>query len=493
MGESTNLAGESHAFIWDSVNGMVDIPTLGGTSADPAALNDAGQVTGTSLIAGDAANHAFIWDSANGTIDLATLGGTGSWANAINASGAVVGYSSIGPAPSDLRPFLWTAAGGMVSLGLVGLYPRATAINDSGTVTGYTTVDGLSVPFTWTATEGILLVAYDDGFGVGAALPAGINASGQIVGNIASGQQAFVTDRQRGSARLDGLVPGLTQATDINDAGQVVGSWLVFYFGEQHAMIWSTGSARSVSIAAASATEGDTGAHAIDFAVSLSSPSPTKVTVQYTVVPIPAGYATTSSPAVVPGYASSPEDFTVKFAKTLTWSVPASGLSTTTRYVHVVLPPDASVEGDERFKVLLSSPTGGVTLGTSAVAARIIDNDLAAVGPNVSVGDAGVWEGDTGLGNRGRVRIALDAPAIAPMTVKVTVAAGTAAAGSDFKGFTRTIKFNPGNVSKIIDVLAYPDLEVENDETVTITLSTPTGGLNIVRGSGTVTIQDDDT
>ncbi len=493
IGTSTTAGGETHAFTWDSVNGMTDIPTLGGTSADVAALNNAGQVAGNSSIVGNTATHGFYWDSTNGTVDLGTLGSNTSTAYGMNSSGVVVGYSPTAPGFTSDRPFRWTLAGGMVNLGTVGGNARAAAINDAGTVAGYTVVDGLPIPFRWTPTEPMTLLPYEDGLGIGGGEPGRINASGQIIGNIANGQRGFVTDRQGGSALLEGLVSGLTQVGDINDVGQVAGSWLVFFFGEQHAMLWSTGSARSVSIAGASATEGDSGAHSIDFAVSLSSPSPTKVTVTYSVVPIPPGYATQSYPPAVPGYASMPADFTSKLFKTLTFGVPPGGVSTTTRYVHIDLPPDTSAEGDERFKVLLSSPTGGVTLGTSAVAARIIDNEPAAVGPHVSVGDAGVWEGDSGLGNAGRIRLALDAPAVVPMTIKVTIAGGTATAGTDYRtSSTRTIKFLVGSTSKIIDVKALPDVIVENDETATITLSAPTGGLSIGRGTGTLTIQDDD-
>ena len=111
----------------------------------------------------------------------------------------------------------------------------------------------------------------------------------------------------------------------------------------------------------------------------------------------------------------------------------------------------------------------------------------------MSVGDAGVWEGDSGLGNAGRIRLSLDAAAVVPMTIKVTIAGGTATPGIDYRtATTRTIKFLAGSTSKIIDIRALPDIVVENDETATITLSDPTGGLSIGRGTGTLTIQDDD-
>ena len=56
---------------------MQDLGTLGGTDSDGTAINDAGQVTGTSTLTGDfttQTQHAFLWDGAT-MRDLGTLGG----------------------------------------------------------------------------------------------------------------------------------------------------------------------------------------------------------------------------------------------------------------------------------------------------------------------------------------------------------------------------------------------------------------------------------
>ena len=71
---------------------MIDLGTLGGGSSIAYAVNDLGQVVGTSFDAG--VSHAFSWTSADGMIALGTLGGSSSYAQALNDRGQVVGFSS---------------------------------------------------------------------------------------------------------------------------------------------------------------------------------------------------------------------------------------------------------------------------------------------------------------------------------------------------------------------------------------------------------------
>jgi probable HAF family extracellular repeat protein len=52
---------------------IIDLGTLGGNVSRARAINDADQVTGTSYLA-NGKSHAFIWDHINGMIDLGTLG-----------------------------------------------------------------------------------------------------------------------------------------------------------------------------------------------------------------------------------------------------------------------------------------------------------------------------------------------------------------------------------------------------------------------------------
>jgi probable HAF family extracellular repeat protein len=91
---------------------MVDLGTLGGTPSYASAVNDAGQVVGTSYIP-SRAFHAFSWTQADGMVDLGTLGGNSSQAYAENANGEIVGYAYT--AHNAMHATLWPVAPGAPS------------------------------------------------------------------------------------------------------------------------------------------------------------------------------------------------------------------------------------------------------------------------------------------------------------------------------------------------------------------------------------------
>ncbi len=252
-----------------------------------------------------------------------------------------------------------------------------------------------------------------------------------------------------------------------------------------------------VSVGSASVVEGDAGkARSVQFAVTLSEPATTITKVGYRVQ--------------VSGSAEAPYDVAVRSGYVTFKPSAKLGLSPTSLAVTAKVAPDLLVEGDETFSVTLTGVTGtgasgadyvlggsasGVAGSASAVG-TIVDDDPAS-GLTVSVGDASIWEGHIGQKatstNNARVWVNLSEPAATTVSVKVTVAGDTATPGSDFKkNYTKTLTFKPGQYQRAVAVPVFPDVDVEGDETVTVTLSDPTGGLLLGRAAGTVTILNDD-
>ncbi len=110
-----------------------------------------------------------------------------------------------------------------------------------------------------------------------------------------------------------------------------------------------------------------------------------------------------------------------------------------------------------------------------------------------TINDPTIAEGDTGTSNLS-FTVSLDSPAPAGgVTVDYTTSNGTATAGIDYTAASGTVSFAAGETSKTIDVTVNSDAIVELDETLTVTLSNPTGtNVVIADNSGTGTITNDD-
>jgi chitinase len=234
------------------------------------------------------------------------------------------------------------------------------------------------------------------------------------------------------------------------------------------------------SVGDVSVREGDAGgARTVRFPVTLSGPATTVSTVSFTVT-----HETTDAADVV-----------VRTG-TITFKPGGDGKTRTLGVIAVKVLPDTSSEEDETFTVTLTDATGDITLGDTVGTGTILDDDPIG-GLTVSVGDTAAVEGDTprnpGAAGNASVPVTLSAPAAGPVTVVATVAAGTATAGVDFKkAYTKTLTFKPGQTTRHVTVGILPDTAVEGDETVTITLSSPTGGATLGRANGTLPILDDE-
>ncbi len=246
VGESSypvgpNGNGATKAFRWQNGQ-MTDLGALLAAPDEEShayATNDSGQVVGKSKAqdqTGGFWDHAFLYSG--GTMkDLGTLGPSGSpgesVAYGINASGQVVGEADLEDF-GGTHAFLWEN-GQMRDLGtLAGSYSVAYDINDNGQVVG----ESASRGFLWQSGAMTELVGIT---------PSAINDSGQVVGSacIFDGGEEGCSDRARTwengqTSDLNDLIDPasgwtLREATDVNDAGQIVGTGEVN--GETHAFL----------------------------------------------------------------------------------------------------------------------------------------------------------------------------------------------------------------------------------------------------------------
>jgi probable HAF family extracellular repeat protein len=197
----TGHQNEPHVFLWTPGTGMIDLGDFGGTEVSPVAISQGGKIVGRYFINNE--YRAFLWtpSTPNGTtgsmIDIGTLGGTMAFPAGINSAGEVVGSSFL---PGNLisHAFVWKAGTGMVDLGtLGGDHSEAAGINDGGTIVGRSQVGSVVRPFIWTpstpnGTSGTMV----DMLTLGGTYADGraINNAGQITGSSSLDGDPFFKD-----------------------------------------------------------------------------------------------------------------------------------------------------------------------------------------------------------------------------------------------------------------------------------------------------------
>ena len=125
---------------------IFDLGTMGGNVSAGAGINNRGQLVGFALngvpdpfsiydfqllgSSNGTQTRAFLWDPLNGMRDLGTLGGNDAWGDFVNDQGQVAGFSYTDSTPNPTtglpttHPFLWEEGKGMTDLGSLGaLWP----------------------------------------------------------------------------------------------------------------------------------------------------------------------------------------------------------------------------------------------------------------------------------------------------------------------------------------------------------------------------------
>jgi hypothetical protein len=222
-----------------------------------------------------------------------------------------------------------------------------------------------------------------------------------------------------------------------------------------------------ISIGDLNVAEGDSGTVTASFPVTLSNGSWREVDVDYTTV---AGTATAGSDYVT-------SNGTLAFAA-----------GQTSKQIDVTVDADIVAEGNEAFTVVLSGAQNANILAGTGLG-TITDDDE---GPKLSVSDATIAEGNTGSTTL-TFTVSMDPISAAGVTVDYATAGGTATAGSDYTAPSGTLTFTPGDLTKTVTVDVTGDTTYEPDETLTLNLSNPVGGLSkIIDAQGTGTITNDD-
>ncbi|MDA1275928.1 MAG: Ig-like domain-containing protein, partial [Verrucomicrobia bacterium] len=220
-----------------------------------------------------------------------------------------------------------------------------------------------------------------------------------------------------------------------------------------------------ISISDASLVEGNSGTNQMNFTIRLSEAAAQLVSVHF---------------ATFPGTATEKTDY---IARSGTASFPPGIL---TNLVAVDIIGDLLDEPNETFELRLDSALGA-QISDSLGIGTIINDDVA---PSISVSDAAVVEGNSGITNAAFI-VRLSIASGRTVTVDFTTENGTAVSGEDYRPASGTLTFEPGILTQTVAVSVIGDTLRENDETFLLNLRNPVNA-TIVDAQGLGTILDDD-
>jgi Ca2+-binding RTX toxin-like protein len=150
----------------------------------------------------------------------------------------------------------------------------------------------------------------------------------------------------------------------------------------------------------------------------------------------------------------------------------------TPKTVTIPIVDDQQFEGNETINLTLSNLTGGAALGTQNTATlTILENDPAIPGTlSFGASEFSVRERDT---NNKVVTINRTGGADGAISVTLNFSDGTATTPSDYSSAPITVNFANGESSKTVTIPIVSDSILEPNETLSLSLSNPTGGAAI--------------
>lgn len=191
--------------------------------------------------------------------------------------------------------------------------------------------------------------------------------------------------------------------------------------------------------------------------------------------------------ATANGTAAAGQDYTA-VSGTLSW---ADGDSST-KTISVPILNDILGEVLETISLALSSPTGA-SLGLQGTALlQILDDDDPPPNSNTNIEfDSNLYDTREDYGWRS-IYVQRNGDYSQPGSVAYTTVNGSATAGSDYVAQSGVVNFGAGERVKKLDIRILNDSIVEPTETLTVELSSPTGGVLGQRAITTIRLADDE-
>ncbi len=220
----------------------------------------------------------------------------------------------------------------------------------------------------------------------------------------------------------------------------------------------------SISVRDVTVAEGNSGTTQATFVVALSGPS---------AQPVSFSFATSNDSA------TAGSDY-----------VATSGVSSfapgeVEKPVVVLVNGDTVDETQETLSLDISN-VQNATVSSSRGTGFINDDD----GPTISINDVSVTEGNAGT-KTATFTLSLSGPSVEAIAVRAITTPGTATASTDYNPINSVVIFQPGTVTRTVDVGILGDTNLEPNETFSVNLSEPFG-TTIADGEGVSTILDDD-
>ena len=222
------------------------------------------------------------------------------------------------------------------------------------------------------------------------------------------------------------------------------------------------------SVTGGSVIEGDSGARALNFHITLS---------QTSIAPVRVSFSTRD------GTATEGLDYA---AYTGSVTIPAGAVEAV---ISVPVFGDTLSEADETLYLSLGAAVGALIGLPREAVGTILDDDPL---PQLAVNDVSVLEGDPGHPSQAVFTVSMNAPSGQTVSVAYSTQQGTATVGEDFVYTSGTLTLAPGVTSGTVTVPIVPDRQEESDETFVLLLFSPSHA-TISSGMGTATILDDDT